>query len=234
MAFKHLLLLAAAIVPGVLICWYIYRMDKYDREAPLPLALSFILGAVLTYPVLKIELWATGLPAYGNASLLNTLFSSFVVVALTEEAAKYLALMAYPYRSRFFDEPMDGIVYAVMISMGLATTENLLYALQYGIETTILRAFTAVPAHAAFAVMMGYYCGRAKFEDHPKRRRRFLLAGLLVPLGVHGLYDFFILQEAYSGLLVLAILILALSLFFAQQLLLEQQEKSPFKGNAGE
>ena len=56
----------------------------------------------------------------------------------------------------------DGIVYAVMIGMGFATLENIIYASRFGLETTLFRAFTAVPAHGVFAAIMGYYIGVGK------------------------------------------------------------------------
>ncbi|MCR9055261.1 PrsW family intramembrane metalloprotease [Phaeodactylibacter xiamenensis] len=229
MGFRDVLLFLAAIAPGLLICWYIYKMDKYEREQPFPLFATFWLGAFATLGVVRIETWATYSPFLQGEGVLFTLFSSFIVVALTEELVKYLCLFLYPYRSRFFNEPMDGIVYAVMIGMGFATLENLMYALQYGLETVILRAFTAVPAHAAFAIIMGYYFGKAKFEPDPKIRRKRLLMALFAPLVIHGLYDFLILQEIYEGLIALAIAVLIASIIFARQLLLEQQENSPFK-----
>lgn len=229
MGLHALLLYIIAVLPGLVICWYIYRMDKYEKEPPLPLLLTFLLGVAITYPVLRIETWASSLPEVGTKSLGATLFSSFIVVALSEEGVKYLALLIFPYRAAFYNEPMDGIVYAIMISMGFATLENVLYAGQFGMETTLLRAFTAVPAHAAFAVFMGYFCGLAKFAVSSRKRKSLLLLGFLSPYMIHGIYDFFILQEAYDKLVVLALAVLGISLFLARELLLVQQENSPFK-----
>ncbi len=229
MTIRDVLLFLAAIAPGLLICSYIYRMDKYEREAPFPLFATFWLGALTTLGVIELEIWSTQAFPYDNERILTALFSSFILVALTEELAKYLCLALYPFRSSFFNEPLDGIVYAVMISMGFATIENLMYALQYGFETVILRAFTAVPAHGAFAVMMGYYMGKAKFSATPRLRRKRLLLALAVPTLVHGIYDFFIIQEIYEGLIALALIVLGVSLFFARRLVLEQQDQSPFK-----
>jgi RsiW-degrading membrane proteinase PrsW (M82 family) len=67
------------------------------------------------------------------------------------------------YNNKNFNEPFDGIVYAVIVSMGFATIENIIYVFQYGFATGILRLFTAVPAHAAFGILMGYFLGKAKF-----------------------------------------------------------------------
>jgi len=219
----------AAIVPGIAICWYIYNMDKYEKESRLQLIITFALGMLLTVPVMYIESSASDMGWAGNSNFVAVFISSFIVVALTEELIKYLLLLAYPYPRSFFNEPMDGIVYAVMIGMGFATMENLLYAAQYNLGTVLLRAFTAVPAHAAFAIMMGYFVGLSKFAFLFKHKLRLLAFGILVPWLVHGLYDFFILQEAYEELMALALLVLGLSIYLARRLLLEQQENSPFK-----
>ena len=71
---------------------------------------------------------------------------------------------------RDFNEPMDGIVYGVVVSLGFATLENFyyVYLLADYFETTSLalavsRAFSAVPAHAVFGVFMGYFFMRYSF-----------------------------------------------------------------------
>jgi protease PrsW len=223
------LLIALAALPGLLICWYIYHSDKYDKEPRLHLVICFILGMLITFPILRIESWATR-SGWDNPEHLGVaLFASFIIVALTEEAAKFSILLAYPYPRAFFNEPMDGIVYAVMISMGFATFENVLYAGRFGWNTTLLRAFTAVPAHAAFAIIMGYFVGQSKFTFSRRARRRMLAVGLLAPFAVHGTYDFFILQEAYDKLMVLALVVLAASVYISRLMIAEQQERSPFR-----
>jgi len=217
-----------AVVPGLLIVLFIYHSDRYEKEQILPLFLSYLLGILITVPVYLIQAWYSQHNVESYLTIPATLFSSFVLVALSEELFKFAALMLYPYRRRFFNEPIDGIVYAVVIAMGFATVENILYAFRYGLHTVLLRALTAVPAHACFGVLMGYYVGKARFVA-AERRLRYLIYGVILAIGIHGLYDFFILQQIYDGLILLAMLTLALSLFFALRLLREQQEDSPFK-----
>ena len=81
-------------------------------------------------------------------------------------------LLWYAYRKKEFDEPFDGIVYAVMVGMGFATVENISYVSQYGLMTGIMRLFMAVPAHASFAIIMGYFMGKARFSA---KKENFLL-----------------------------------------------------------
>lgn len=219
-------ILILAIAPGLLICWYIYTLDKYEKEPTWPLVIAFVIGVLLTLPAFKIEAWASSLGLDETDRLGAAFVASFIVVALTEEALKYAALCLYPSRQSFFNEPMDGIVYAIMIGMGFATVENIIYAVQYGIQTTLLRNLTAVPAHAAFAVIMGYFIGLAKFSKEGRALKWAM--GFLIPFLLHGTYDFFILQEIYDGLMILALFTLGYSLFLSRRLVLLHQENSPF------
>ena len=81
---------------------------------------------------------------------------------------------------------MDGVVYGAVASLGFATIENVLYVSQGGLETALMRAVTAVPAHACFGAIMGYMYAQARYG-----RTRFLglTRALLVPVLLHGLYD---------------------------------------------
>ncbi len=186
-----------AILPGLIISYVIYRADKYEKEAKIPIVICFVLGVIVTFLALEIEKWAHTWGWEESGSLWASAGVSLLGVAIPEELVKFAALMAYPFFRPFFNEPMDGIVYAVLIGMGFATMENLMYADVYGMNTTVIRVFTAVPAHGVFAVMMGYYVGLAKF-DLPKRWL-LLLTGLGLAVGAHAAYDFLSSSRLTSG-----------------------------------
>ena len=221
------LLILVAILPGILICLLLYRLDKFEKEDKVPLLIAFGLGLAVTYPALKIEEWVEHSGWLASGSIFATIISAFLVVAFTEELVKILPLLGLPFRQTYFNEPFDGIVYAVMIGMGFATLENVIYANIFGYPTTILRAFTAVPAHAVFAIIMGYYIGLAKFDK--ENRVRLILTGFFGAVLTHGIYDFFILQEIYEGLMLLAIVTLFISIYFSRKLIISHQENSPFR-----
>lgn len=228
----NILLIFVAVLPGLLIATYIYFMDKYERERSLTLLLCFGLGMAITVPGLALQTWVDSMGYSEYGSLLWTFFFSMVVISLSEELLKFSALIAYPFRAKFFNEPMDGIVYCVMIGMGFATLENIIYATRFGMEVTVVRAFTAVPAHAVFAIIMGYYAGLAKFN--PLKKYQLLLIGFSIAVFIHGLYDFFILQQAYEWLMVAATLTLYVSIFFAIKMIKKHQRNSPFITPTGE
>ena len=183
-------LIALAIAPGIAICLFIFHRDAYNREPKLNLFVSFFLGAVIVLPVAYTELYFNQFP---DQTISGVAISAFLVVALTEELGKFIILRFYAYPKKSFDEPLDGIVYGVMIGMGFATLENILYVQKFGIQTGFLRMFLSVPAHAGFGVLMGYHAGKAKFDKLNKNR--LLLLGLLWAVLFHGIYDFFLFLQ---------------------------------------
>ena len=125
----------------------------------------------------------------------------FVVVALSEEGFKYLLLKKRTWYSSEFNCQFDGVVYAVFVSLGFALWENISYVLMYGLGTAAVRAVTAVPGHACFGVFMGAFYGLAKRYDNfgdEYRSRRCRRFAVLVPVLLHGAYDFIATYE-YDG-----------------------------------
>jgi RsiW-degrading membrane proteinase PrsW (M82 family) len=191
--------IALAIAPGIAICLFIFYRDVYNREPKFNLIISFILGCASILPAIFFENSLMRSAIDGTVG--GVAIASYLVIAFSEEGGKFLGLRLYSYNQKSFDEPLDGIVYAVMISMGFATVENIKYVYfdaAPGTEYTIglLRMFTAVPAHATFAIVMGYFVGRAKFE--PKNSFVLMFAGLAGAIFWHGTYDFFLLLPQYS------------------------------------
>lgn len=76
----------------------------------------------------------------------------------------------------------------LILSLGFAAVENVLYVMGNGFGTGISRAITAVPAHAIFGITMGFYFGLAKFYE--KKRNQLKIKALFYPIILHGIYDF--------------------------------------------
>jgi RsiW-degrading membrane proteinase PrsW (M82 family) len=158
------------------------------------LVISFVLGMAATIPALLTQMLAEDVRTEPwRHSILSYAWYAFIIVALSEEGSKFLVLRFYAYPQRTFREPFDGIIYSVMIGMGFATVENIEYVHQFGLETGFSRFFLAIPAHASFAVLMGYPMGKAKFT--PRHRVWLMGQGLLVAVLFHGSYDFFLFLQ---------------------------------------
>jgi protease PrsW len=190
--------IAIAIAPGIAICLYIFYKDMYNREPAFNLIISFILGCLAILPAIVFERYFSYVI---DGTVTGVAIFSYAIVAFSEEISKFFGLRYYSYRQRSFDEPLDGIVYSIMVSMGFATVENLKYVLKFaeigqGLQVGLQRMFLSVPAHATFAVVMGYYIGKAKFNE--RKRVRFMLAGILAAVFFHGTFDFFLFVHHYS------------------------------------
>jgi RsiW-degrading membrane proteinase PrsW (M82 family) len=188
-----LLLLVLSVLPTILILLYIYRRDKYEQE-PLTLLLSaFGLGALSTVFVV-IVVYALGITAKTGNHFTDAFIEAFFMAAIPEELLKFAMLYLLIWKNKNFCERFDGIIYAVFVSMGFATIENILYVLQNGSGTAIARALTAVPAHALFGVVMGFYFSYAKFL--PESKNKYLALSISIPILLHGTYDFILMWQA--------------------------------------
>jgi RsiW-degrading membrane proteinase PrsW (M82 family) len=176
----------SAVVPSILLIWYFWARDLQPEPARV-LAATFGLGVFAIGPVLLVELPAAALIKHIGDPYLRGTVEGLLGAAAPEEAFKLLVLLAYCARHEAFDEPMDGIVYGAVASLGFATLENILYVGGGGLSTAVLRALTAVPGHAFWGAILGYYVGQAKF--FPAHRGRLILSGFLLAALLHGIYD---------------------------------------------
>ena len=186
-------LLFISLAPIFIIAFYIYSRDIYEKEPISYLLKALSIGAIIVLPVVFIEKQLSA-PADKLEGISNAAWIAFIVAGLTEEGMKYLAFLLFFWKSSNFNERFDGIVYAVYISLGFAGIENILYVFSGGYSVGIVRALTAVPAHALFGVVMGYYFGLAKF--HQKFRGVYLMLAFFLPFVFHGLYDFLLMANS--------------------------------------
>lgn len=185
----------AALLPAIVLFIRVYRLDHIEKEPRALLGRLVLLGAVFSVPAALAELaleWLLG--AYlAPRSMLFLLIDNFFVIALCEELAKRQPVMLAAWRHPAFDYRFDAIVYCVSSALGFAAVENILYVVQSDLRTAIARALLSVPGHFFFAVSMGSFLSRAKQAEkagRPGRMRFMRRCSLLVPMLLHGFWDF--------------------------------------------
>jgi len=215
------MILILAVAPPLLIAYYVYQKDKYDKEPKSLIIKSFLFGCLGIIPAIFLELFAEGM-------FTNLFLYVFIGIALVEEGVKYLFLKKYLFNKPDFNEPMDGIVYAVMISLGFATVENIFYVYGEegrGINVALMRMFTAIPLHAACGVILGYFVGLAKFSVN---KNILFYKGLFLATLVHALYNYFIfLGEGF----ILSIIALAVAVYYSKKAINIHQEDSKIRNS---
>ena len=222
---RDIFLVAAALIPAVALGAYIYHKDRVEKEPLRLLALLLGAGVLCIFPAIGLELLFTtiedavfsGAMREMNGSVymdtvpyyLYLIIENFFCVALVEEGLKWIAVRLLTANNKNFNSLFDGIVYCVFVSLGFAAAENVSYVVQYGFETAVARAFTAVPGHMFFAVIMGYYYSmwhvhrQAQGIETEMRRAGYIrtagtkfdtgvptLLSIALPVFVHGFYDY--------------------------------------------
>ena len=200
----HFILIAAAVIPAIFLMIRVWRADRLEPESPailLRLVVAGVLSALIALCSERILSFILD-RAVEQSTLLYAVLLYFVVVAVSEEGAKYFMLQLRTWRSEEFNCQYDGVVYAVFVSLGFALWENISYVLHFGFQTALVRAVTAIPGHACFGVFMGVFYGIAKRLDNEGRQAASKTArcfGLLVSILLHGAYDFIASMETEQG-----------------------------------
>ena len=190
--FENFLILLLAIAPAIILIAYIYFIDKKQRE-PIPQILKgFLFGVVSAFVAIIAALFLADTNFYTDTytNIIDAGRTALFGAALPEEAAKLFMLWLLVRKNKYFDEHIDGIVYAVAISMGFAAFENILYLVdnyEEWLSVGLSRAVLSVPGHYAFAVLMGYYYSKIHFGISNSFKDKAMI--LLAPVIVHTIFD---------------------------------------------
>lgn len=201
-----------AIAPTIAYIFWIYLKDKYDKEPINRLVKFFLLGVFMGVIALIIEFILLKLNILTGYT--SIIYISFIVAGMTEEGLKAFVLIPNLLKERYFNEELDGIIYSVFLSLGFATLENLLYILKEDqstvIQVGIIRAIISVPAHMLFAITMGYYISKYKFSTDKFKKREYLILSVLIPILIHGVFDFILMIEYRWSIILFVVYVIFL------------------------
>lgn len=124
--------------------------------------------------------------------------NAFIVAGFTEEYFKRFMVLKVPYKTSYFNEKLDGIVYGVFSALGFATVENIIYVVFTYTNNPFIglyRGVFSVPAHAIFGVTMGYYLSLSRFDIDKNRKKKNMRMSLIAPVLLHGVFDFILMAN---------------------------------------
>lgn len=184
------IVLISALLPVVILISYIYWRDKNSPEPTRMLVKAFVYGiiSILVSLCISIPFGALGLYSNQVSTVLDAIRQSFLSAAIPEESAKLFMLWLLLRKCSFFDEKIDGVVYASIVSLGFAAVENIMYisSSETMVTTSITRALFSVPGHFSFGVIMGYYYSLLKFTNNKTRN---MVLTIVAPIIAHGLFN---------------------------------------------
>ena len=197
--------LLITILPSIVLVLYFIKSDKF-KEPNRIIIITFLFGILITIPAgylnsLIDKNFATG--ERFNDALLSGFFGGGPV----EELLKFSVLYFYILKEKAFNEPMDGLVYGVLASLGFATLENFQYVFYFDSEfwtaqeIAIFRSYSAIPMHGLCGAIMGFYFGQYAFSANKK----YLGLAIIVPIIFHGSYNFMCDYNWYYAVSIVAV-----------------------------
>ena len=197
------------LLPAIIVVAFFYFANKF-KNLRFFIAKAFVLGILICFPAGYLTTYI--LQTFSNNDPINNaLLIGFFAGGLVEELLKFGALLFYlPTQKKL--KKFDILIFALFISLGFAVYENFGYVFSNrgdAFEIAFLRAFTAVPMHIFNGIIMGYF-----FEFYSLTgNRKFLGYTILLPIFLHGSYNFFA-----SANLLIAKSIILLMIFLSYRL----------------
>ncbi|TGM82010.1 PrsW family intramembrane metalloprotease [Leptospira mtsangambouensis] len=175
----------------------------------------------LQYTAFAFSIFSAGIALALQLLLLNLLpnggpyWNSFILSSFVEELAKLLGIYLFFRKNQDEFTVTDGIFYGLVLGGGFGLVENILYFINTGLWSQVLRSITALPIHMMNGGLVGAYLMMFLFHKNPIFKWGKLGFGFFLCVGIHGLYNLSIFQEI-DLLFVLPFCIL--SLFFILEL----------------
>ncbi len=219
-------LLIVAILGGVLpaLVW-LWFWHRQDRECPEPKGLvmiSFFAGMAIVFFVLPVQkLIIAFFPTITGFIDILAIKLSLIppsadvlknfLLASSEEIGKYLTVFLIAFHSKYFDEPIDAVIYLITAALGFTAMENVLYLLKDlthsgGLETIIngnMRFLGATILHTVSSAFVGIALAFSFYA--PRFIKGIVISiGLLVAILLHTHFNLSII-EAYGTINVLSV-----------------------------
>lgn len=199
-------ILILALLPVVCFLVWIYYKDKYEKEPVAKLVQYFFMGILVSILAIFMEIY---LSKFNNLSgIESNIYTAFFVAAFTEEGVKSIILIPMLLGEKDFNEKLDGIIYSIILSLGFATVENIIYLMKERVDLSlglaITRGLISIPSHIMFAITMGYYISKYKFAKDNNKKIKYLFYAVIIPILLHGVFDF-ILMIGYRWAIIVFI-----------------------------
>ena len=198
-----LIVILAALAPALGLLYFIYNKDVLQKEPTREILKAFLYGAVsVAFSLLiSLPLMGIGLVPGEPVTVWDNIRLAIFGAGIPEELAKFFLLWLFLKKCPYFDEYVDGIVYAACVGLGFAAVENVMYLIQNfqaWAYVGAMRALFSVPGHFFFAVVMGYYVSKAAFDDPSQRTRNIFLA-IALPMLLHSAFDALLMVSTVSA-----------------------------------
>ena len=181
------LVLLASFIPSILLFLFL-RKNREDEDYRKTCDKLFWQGILIATAVgladaVVVLLWRlTGLAEKNR--IVDLLFRTFIVNATVEEMMKFLTGRKFIKKDLARVSRLDVITYMAIAAMAFGLFEDILYMFQTNIGQILVRGF--LMGHVGYGMIMGRLYGKGMKEN----RTVYKVLALLVPIFLHGLYNF--------------------------------------------
>jgi RsiW-degrading membrane proteinase PrsW (M82 family) len=197
---------------------WVWVLRRYDKLEPEPLRVLLLIGlwggfmsvipAIVCNSLIDHLLGLEGFVSDLSRKIsLPLVLISAGFIGINEETWKFLATLRLVRKLPEFDEPIDGMIYAMTVALGFAAIENLEYMVRFGPGVLLARSLLSTPIHLACAAIWGYGIARGRFISKSQRYFKTALPYLLSAAGVHAAFDFFIFLRTWTVFLVFPLML---------------------------
>lgn len=229
-----LLYIVFGLLPSLI--WLFYYLGKDMHPEPKKMIIKvFFCGILITIPTFMAQLflaevlvWLYQFEFFASLPILADFIKWFVVIALVEELAKYFIVKFTALQSKEIDEPLDIMLYMVVVALGFASLENVLYIfspidglsfdliVKKTIAVSFIRFVGATFLHTLASALVGYFVALSYY--HFKKKRQITVLGIALAIALHGLYDFSIITlGSPMNFIIPMVILLGLALFIISQ-----------------
>ena len=215
-----------ALIPLAIVLVGVNLIDRWEPEPRLLLIIAFLWGATVSVVIALVADVGTSYlyAAAGTDVNLTVFFQSVFQAPIVEEAGKGLGvLLIYLVARRYFDGPVDGIVFAALTAGGFAFTENIQYfavqiaesgRLDFAVgEIFFIRGILSPFAHVMFTAFIGFFIGLAARKGTAWGGILFFFIGLIPAILLHAFWNgvLFFIYDFYAYYVVVQMPLFAIA-----------------------
>ena len=209
--------LIGGIIPAVLWLWFWLREDDKHPEPRRLIVVTFIIGVLSVIPTYYAESYVESKITSQNLALVV-----LTIWALIEETMKFGAAYFGALRTKFYDEPIDAVIYLITAALGFAAVENFLFIIdsQGAVPSLLTGSMRFVGASLLHTLTSAFIGSLMALAFNSKRFVKFIaiVLGILTSTVLHTSFNAFIIKDNGSNtsivFLSLWLAIIFLILFF--------------------
>jgi RsiW-degrading membrane proteinase PrsW (M82 family) len=175
---------AIGLVPSLIWLWFWIREDAEHPEPKFLISFSFLGGALAVIAAVFLEQWVQ--------TFVSNEDTRYVLWAAIEECVKFAAVGIIALTTKYYDEPIDAMIYCIIGALGFAAIENALFImtpLSSGsvVQTVVtgnMRFIGATIVHVVSSASVGFALGYC-FNKGTALRILAVIVGLVAATAMH-------------------------------------------------